>query len=80
MKFISKQHCDDFLKAVERARGNVWLVSTHGDRFNLKSTMMRYVALGKLCTESGDSLELFCDLKDDEALFLEFFHNNPDVI
>ena len=34
--------------------------------------MSEYVALGRLLSEQGDSLELFADSKEDEALLLNF--------
>ena len=47
---------DDFLKAVEQAKDNVYLRSVHGDCYNLKSVLSRYVALGALLGEHGDEL------------------------
>ena len=46
--------------------------STEGDVFNLKSAMSEYIALGRLLSEQGDSLELFADRREDEARLLHF--------
>ena len=59
-------------KVVHQCKGRVYLESLEGDIFNLKSAMSEYVALGRLLSEQGDSLELFADSKEDEALLLNF--------
>jgi len=71
---------DDFLKAVEQAKDNVYLRSVHGDCYNLKSVLSRYVAIGALLGEHGDELELFCDSKEDEKNFFRFFSQHPEVL
>ena len=71
---------DDFLKAVEQAKDNVYLRSVHGDCYNLKSVLSRYVALGARLGEHGDELELFCDSKSDEKYFFRFFKEHPEVL
>ena len=47
--------------------GDVYLKSPEGDIFNLKSSMSRYIAIGRLIEEQGDTLELFADRKEDQA-------------
>lgn len=69
-----------FLDAADNARGNVFLVSQNGDRYNLKSELTKYVAIGALLGNHGDELELFCEEKDDEGLFLAFFHKFADSL
>lgn len=51
---------DDFLRTVDQCSGDVYLVSSQGDRLNLKSTLSSmYISMGRLLSEEGDSLELF---------------------
>ena len=71
---------DDFLKAVEQAKDNVYLRSVHGDCYNLKSALSAYVAMGALLGEHGDELELFCDSREDEGYFARFFKDHPEVL
>lgn len=71
---------EDFLKAVEQAKDNVFLRSVHGDCYNLKSVLSCYVAVGALLGAHGDELELFCDSKDDERFFFRFFKDHPEVL
>ena len=79
MKLTNISQVEDFIAAVNRAHSNVWLVSPQGDRYNMKSALSQYIALGALLGQHGDELELFCDDKQDEGLFIEFFIRHPEV-
>lgn len=79
MKLKNEIEIIDFLKAVNTAKGEVWLESREGDRYNLKSTLSRYVAIGALIAEHGDELELFCSTGD-EGLFFDFFDTHPEAL
>ena len=68
-----------FLSVVDDCTGEVYLTSIYGDKFALKSKMSRYIAMGALLGNHGDELELFCDSKQDEGLFIEFFVHHPEV-
>lgn len=70
----------DFLQAVKEAKHEVWLESKQGDRYNLKSTLSRYVAIGALIENHGHELELFCSDIADEGLFYNFFEKHPDTL
>lgn len=80
MKLKTNIEVQDFLKAVDRCAGNVYLLSEQGDRLNLKSVISRYVSVGKLLSEEGDNLELFCDKREDEQNFFSFFNTHPNVV
>ena len=60
-------HFRAFLDAVNACEGEVYLKSPEGDIFNLKSSMSRYIAIGRLIEEQGDNLELFASRKEDQA-------------
>lgn len=79
MKLKNSEEVEAFLAAVDRCRGEVYLMSADGDKLNLKSMISRYVSMGKLLSENGDKLELFCDCKDDEHHFFRFFREHPEV-
>ena len=72
MKLQNIHEVEDFRKVVHQCKDDVFLKSQEGDVFNLKSAMSEYIALGRLLSEQGDSLELFADSKEDEALLLNF--------
>ena len=80
MKLNNEIEIADFLKAVNAAKGEVWLESTQGDRYNLKSTLSRYVAFGALIENHGAELELFCANSNDESLFYNFFDKHPEAL
>ena len=79
MKIKNIEEVEGFLEAVNKCKGEVWLESPEGDKFNLKSKFSRYIALGALLSESGDNLELFCSLPEDECYFYEYFTSFPGV-
>jgi c-di-GMP-related signal transduction protein len=80
MKLKNEIEINDFLSAVDRAKHPVFLVSVEGDRYNLKSTLSRYVAIAELIKDYGTELELFCDDKNDEQYFFGFFLSHPEVL
>ena len=79
MKLTNISQVEDFIAAVNRAHRNVWLVSPQGDRYNMKSALSQYIALGALLGQHGDELELFCSDSSDEGKFMNFLMKNPDV-
>lgn len=80
MRLHNTQEVQDFKAAIEKCVGEVWLESQWGDRYNLKSILSQYVALGALLTEHGDELELFCQVEADERHFYKFFKQYPNVL
>lgn len=72
MKLKNIQEVEAFRNAVKQCTGDVYLKSVDGDVFNLKSALSEYIALGRLLSEQGDSLELFASNREDEALLLRF--------
>lgn len=80
MKLKNSIEVKDFLAAVDKCSGSVYLLSYQGDRLNLKSVMSRYISMGKLLSDEGDNLELFCDKREDEQYFFSFFNTYPDAV
>lgn len=80
MKLTNIKEVNNFLNAVNQCKGNVWLESVDGDKINLKSKLSQYIAISALISCESDNLELFCSLKEDEALFFKFFNENPEVL
>lgn len=68
-----------FLDTVNACNGDVWLTSPYGDKYNLKSLLSQYVAIGALIGEKGDELELWCGNKSDESKFLHLLKNHPEI-
>lgn len=77
MRLNNITEIDAFIATVNECKDVVWLHSTEGDRYNLKSKLSQYVALAALIGENADSLELYCAAKEDEAKFYRFFREHP---
>ncbi|MFI3312995.1 MAG: polya polymerase [Eubacteriales bacterium] len=72
MRLTNVTDIKKFTEVVNACEHDVYLKSMEGDVFNLKSSMSQYIAIGRLIEESGDSLELFADSKEDELKLLAF--------
>ncbi len=79
MKLTKIDQVTEFLAVVDSCEGEVVLRSQEGDSFNLRSKLSQYVAIGALLGEHGNELELFCDKKADEAKFMKFLIEHPEV-
>ena len=67
---------DNLVEAVNRCRDDVLLRSTDGrEEFNMKSVLSRYMAIGELCKDHGDSYEIYCMERSDEGYMLNFFYD-----
>ena len=53
MRLRSEADIQAFLDAVNACEGEVYLKSPEGDIFNLKSSMSRYIAIGRLIEEQA---------------------------
>lgn len=80
MKLNNTNEIEAFRSAIKACKGDVWLESSNGDRYNLKSVFSQYIALGAMLSENGEELELFCSLREDEANFFKFFREYPKTI
>lgn len=80
MKINTVTAIEELLKTVQKCKGDVYLNSPYGDRFNLKSTLSMYVGVAALIKDHSEELELFCADPADEPLFYQYFTNNPEVL
>jgi len=78
MKFTPNS-IENFKKIIDSCDGDVFLLSPYGDRYNLKSTLSQYVALGKLIEDKED-LELWATNIDDQVKLLCYFKAYPQVL
>lgn len=72
MKITSLQDVEEFKKVINECKGEVWLESIYGDKYNLKSALSQYVAIADLVRDKTGELELFAQLSEDEAKLIEF--------
>ena len=75
MKLKNMQDVEAFKAAIAQCKGDVWLESTDGDRFNLKSTFSQYLAIGKLIEDFSEELELYAANANDEFILIEFLNS-----
>lgn len=71
MRLKNVKDVQKFIQTINQCEYSVYLKSPEGDVFNLKSSLSQYVAVGRLIEESGDSLELFAETREDEARLLK---------
>ena len=71
-----------FLAVLEKCVGNVYLMTRHGDKLNLKSKLCQLVGLTRLI-EGGKIAEAFviCDNEEDESKLFRFnlYKDETDV-
>ena len=80
MKLSNINEVNDFIAAVDRREGDVWLEDAKGDRLSLKSMFSRYIAIGNLLQDKSGELELFCSQPADEAVFIGLFAQYPQIV
>lgn len=79
MKLKTIIEVENFLSTVDSCVGAVWVESPYGDRFNLKSKLSQYIAIGELLQDTNEELELFCSNREDTNKFLKYFKEHPQV-
>lgn len=67
------KNVEQFFKTVEQCKGRVELLTTQGDRLNLKSKLSQYVSLtGMFADPKIGEMDLLLSEPDDAVLLLEF--------
>lgn len=74
MKFYNIQNIEEFMKAIDKCKGSVYLVTPEGDKLNLKSKLSQYVSLSKIMQSKNEisGLEVQASDPDDVQTLLEF--------
>ena len=80
MRLTNSKEIMEFRYAVAKCKGDVWLEDSEGNRFNLRSVISQYIALGELLQDKGETLELFCSNREDVSHFMKFFKDNPGTL
>ena len=65
MKMYNIKDLDKFMNLVDECKGEVYVISSEGDKLNLKSKLTQFVALSSLFS-SGYIEKLELETKDDE--------------
>lgn len=73
MKITNIKNPEEFFKVLVQCEGEVFLVSPEGDKLNLKSKLMQYVAMSKLFSDAKiTDLELQVTEQKDLQLLLNY--------
>ena len=74
MKLNNIKDVQKFIETVNACENDVYLKSVEGDVFNLKSSLSQYIAIGRLIEDASESLELFAQTREDEAILLKMLN------
>ena len=74
MKIEKIKDVDGFFKVVDSCKGRVELVTSEGDRLNLKSKLSQYISLASFFSSETDipDLEVIAAEPEDVAKLVEF--------
>ncbi|MEX1307959.1 MAG: polya polymerase [Eubacteriales bacterium] len=73
MKIKNISEPKKFFEVLEQCKGNVELVTSEGDRLNLKSTLCQYIALTQMFKDAKiDEVELIVSEPEDLNLLLNY--------
>ncbi len=74
MKLYNITDVEKFLDVIKKCKGSVELVSTQGDRLNLKSELTKYLAISKLFNDNTfiNEMELVASDSDDVKILMDY--------
>lgn len=73
MKIKNITDVNKFFQVLDKCKGKVELVTSEGDRLNLKSKLCQYIALTKVFSDAKiDEIELVASEPEDINLLLEY--------
>ena len=73
MKIIGITNDERFMEVVDQCQGKIELVTSEGDRLNLKSKLCQYLALSKIFSEAKiDEIEIVASEPDDVKILFEY--------
>ena len=73
MKMYNIKDLDAFMKLIDECKGQVFVISSEGDKLNLKSKLTQFVALSNLFSSGYiEQLELETTDEEDSAKLLQF--------
>lgn len=79
MKLNNVKNLGKLMEMVDKCEGDIELVTSEGDRLNLKSQLSRLVILSGLFNQSEiPEMEVICHNPDDVAVMFSYMLNNCD--
>ena len=77
MKVYNINDVEKFLEIINKCKGSVELVSSQGDRLNLKSELTKYLAISKLFNDNTfiNEMELVASDPEDVQALMNYMTN-----
>ena len=74
MKIYGIKDSKKFLERVNKCKGSVKLLTSEGDRLNLKSKLCQFIILSNLFNRETEipEMELICENTDDVLLLIDY--------
>lgn len=73
MKILGIKNVDRFIEVLDQCKGRIELVTSEGDRLNLRSKLCQYLALSKIFSEAKiDEIEIIISEPEDVTILLEY--------
>lgn len=74
MKIYNIDDVEQFLDIIKKCKGSVELVSSQGDRLNLKSELTKYLAISKLFNDNTfiNEMELVASDHEDVQMLMKY--------
>ncbi|WP_346356072.1 polya polymerase [Azotosporobacter soli] len=73
MKILQVTNVERFMEVIDQCKGSIELVTSEGDRLNLRSKLCQYVALSKIFSEAKiEDIEIIASDPEDLTLLLQY--------
>ena len=73
MKNRTENDVRNFNEAIDKCTRPVWLVSSDGTYYNMKSAEEHNVAMAKWINDVNDEMEIFTSTYEDEVVMIDFW-------
>ena len=82
MKLFNVTDVKGFFNTVGHCEGQVFLVTSEGDRLNLKSTLSQYVSIAEMFAAGRQipELELYCSEPEDYTRLIKYMMNERNSL
>lgn len=73
MKILQVTNVERFMEVIDQCKGRIELITSDGDRLNLRSKLCQYVALSKIFSEARiEDIEIVASDPEDLTLLLQY--------
>lgn len=72
MRVRNMKEVEALKDAISRCSKSVWLESSQGDKYDMKSALSQYIGIAKLLQDEDEELELFASAREDQVVLMDF--------